>query len=76
MIAILKKLVKDLSTEDDGTSYCVVRVSFVVGIIAYITLGFHSIPTLNLVDFAKGFSLLLVTGGTAIGIKTATQKSN
>lgn len=50
MIATIKKLLKDLLTENDGTSYCPVRV-FAVGL---------SVPALLL--FVTGFTLKIING--------------
>lgn len=61
MINFLKKTasaLKNLLTEDDGISYCMVRV-VVAGAVIQLMFNFYQNPTHNFLDYAKAVAYLL-----------------
>ena len=71
------KFIKDVLTEDDGNSYCMARVSSLMGFLSYIGytgyMLYHTIPV-SLTDFATGYTTILAGAGAIIAAKASTQK--
>ena len=73
----MSNLVKDILTEDNGTSYCFARVASSIGIISYLidaSFIIYKSGGIDLVQFATGFGIILAASGAAIAAKAATQK--
>jgi hypothetical protein len=77
MLKRIKKLLKDILTEDDGSSYCMARVCTFLGVLAFIAIGLiHAMKgiAIDLSAFGSGFGYILGGGGVAIGLKQFTSK--
>lgn len=73
MKELIKKFFKDMLTEGDGKSFCVVRVSFFITLLSFIAYAFYSVFTshsFDLIGFGTGASALLGSGGAGVGLKS------
>lgn len=66
------KFIKDLLTEDDGTSWCFARVMSLCGFVTFFTISIMSAHTISITDYANGFATLLAGAGAIIAAKQAT----
>lgn len=73
------KFFKDILTEDDNQTWCIARVSVLLGVISFIVLAavhvWHN-ATFSPADYGMGLGTLLGGGGVLIGGKAATQKDD
>lgn len=86
MIDQIKKLLHDILTENDGTSYCPVRVLGVglsvvaIPVFAYVSINASWHGHFELHDFGETFAMMLggigiLGGGVAIKAKTDTNNN-
>lgn len=73
---LLKKWIKDIFTEPDGKTVCIVRVLALIGFVYFIGAHawsvFHLGAALNLSEFGTAFAAMIATVGGALGFKTDT----
>lgn len=72
------KFLQDILTEDDGKTYCIARISVLLGVLTLCLIGVINIYHGLIVDFSQfgiGFGAILGGGGVCIGGKAATQKA-
>jgi hypothetical protein len=72
------KVVRDILTEDDGETWCLIRILFTFLFVCY--LGFaayeiHRTGEFHMVDFASGAMQIFGGGGVALGLKQFTTKN-
>jgi hypothetical protein len=73
MKELIKKFFKDMLSEKDGKSYCVIRVSFLFALVSFVFYAFYSVFTsrsFDLIGFGTGASALLGSGGAGVGLKS------
>ena len=75
----MRKFIRDLLTEDDGSTYCAARFAALFSVFAFITAAlvhvFNALP----MDFSQlgiGFGAVLAGAGVFLGAKAATQKGS
>ena len=75
----MRRVIKDICTEDDGESYCMARICTLAGVTSYLTIGlshaFMGTP-LDYSSFGSGFGYILGGGGVAVGLKQYTTRGN
>lgn len=77
-IAFVKKVFKDIFTEDDGVSYCWAKVMGAGVIVAYManeTYAIHLSGKLDIKDFGIGLAAVVSSVAAMIAAKQATQAS-
>jgi len=79
MFNTIKKVIKDVLTENDGESFCPARLSGFIALFSYLGIAVYSVHLSHSVDLvALGTGLATVLAGTAIylGAKQATSKGD
>lgn len=75
---LIKKIIKDYATEDDGTSYCWAKITGAGVIVAYManeTYAVHLSGHLDIKDFGFGLAAVVSSVAAMVAAKQATQKS-
>jgi hypothetical protein len=77
VIALIKKVIKDCLTEDDGQSYCGAKVASFIALFCYlgnVTYAIHSAQTLDFSAFGTGLASVLAGCGALIAGKQLSKK--
>ena len=77
---LIRKMLIDSLTERNGTSFCSVRITSMIGFIHYLVMStiaiFNHSATVNLVDMATGLSIVVGVVSAGIGLKNGTEKKD
>ena len=71
------KFIKDILTEDDNTTWCIARLSTMMGVTTFCVMGIIDACQQHATEFNEfgiGFGALLTGCGIVIAGKAATQK--
>jgi hypothetical protein len=76
MFALIRKILRDCSTDEFGKDFDLTGVAgtlgFVIGMALYLTSQFTAwLPRFDLVQYATGFSALLIATGVSQRVKPA-----
>jgi hypothetical protein len=75
----LKKFLKDIFTQNDGESYCMIRFLSSIGFLHYLVLGtldmFRNCANFSLQDMAIGISSIIGVASAGISIKNKTDNN-
>lgn len=78
IIDIVYKIFKDILTQNDNTSYCIVRLLTVIGFFYYLILCTMELikhcTDFSLQDMATGISIIIGVSSAGISLKNKTDK--
>jgi hypothetical protein len=75
---LFSRVLKDISTEKDGTSFDTARILWVIGTLIFFGLVIYTTilapSTFNMINFGIAFGGILAGGGASIKIKETTEQ--
>lgn len=77
MFTLIKTVLKHITTEKDGESYCPARLMWAVGNLVFLTLSvWHFVKhgSFDYMQFATGFATVQVSGAGAVKLKETTEQ--
>jgi len=76
MITTISEIVKNITTEKDGITWCPARILWILGSMAYFILAGYQVwhtKQFDYVAFGTGFAAIQAAGAAAVRIKIQTE---
>lgn len=75
-MTLISEVIKNITTEKDGTTWCPARVLWVIGTMAYLILAGYQVwhtKQFDYLAFGSGFAAIQAAGAAAVRIKIQTE---